>query len=448
MIGFTLMTVLAACSGAAPTGLGGSAQATSESNLKVAPTAVWLSVGETAKLTAWLSTGERSDDGTSVFIWTSSDPGVVRISETGELTAIGSGRATISVSAEGPGQVGPYVRESASTVTVTDAAQEALIFKILGIPSTVAETWPTLEHTAEYDSIFAYWGDHHWEVGGGVWERTYYDRGLAWYAAWARTGDAKYLERGNIDVMAYRDDYVLPHDGAATPKWVFPEGLAIHYILTGDPASAMAIAKMADAMVRFKWLDTMTDPDFQWVDGRTQGRAVLVQLFAYLIDAPAIRDWKYETDRGIQAILDWHEMNGGDGAWEMASYCGGQAHFQVSHALLEVLIRYYDLIDPRQDIPPVVKKSLDYIWQDWDPQARAFAYMDRECEGVGNTDPATDLDLLMVWPFGWYYTLSGDPLYKQHGDDVFEGGLTGTWWSGTKQFNQSFMRSYRYPFYR
>ena len=448
MISFTVVALLAACSGTAPTGVEGSAKATSEPDLMVAPNAVWLSVGESAKLIAWLPSGERSDDGASVFEWSTSDPAVVQISASGELKAVGRGTATISVSAEGPGRVGPYVRERATSVTVTDEAQEALIYKILGIPASVAETWPSLAYTAEYDSVFAKWGEHHWERGAGVWERTYYDRGLAWYAAWARTGDAKYLERGHTDVTAYRDDYVLKNDGAATPKWVFPEGLAIHYILTGDSVSALAVAKMADAMVRFKWLDTMTDPDFRWVDGRTQGRAVLVQLIAYLIDAPPIRDWKYETDRGIQAILDWHTMNGDNGAWKMASYCGGQAHFQVSHALLEVLIRYYDLVDPRQEIPPVVKKSLDYIWQDWNPDARAFAYMDIECEGVGTTEPATDLDLLMVWPFGWYYKWSGDDLYRQHGDEVFEGGLAVTWWSGTKQFNQSFMRSYRYPFYR
>jgi len=443
MVSITLLALLVSCS-SPPTGLeGGSAQSSSVQPLSVAPTSVWLSIGGTSQLTAWLASGVRSDDpGSTAFQWTSSDPSVIEVSSTGVLTAVGRGTATISVSSA------PYVRENATTVTVTTAEQEALVFKILGVPASIADTWRSLPNTAAYDSVFSEYGEYHWERGGGVWERTYYDRGLAWYAAWARTGNTEYLERGHTDVTAYRDGYVMPHDGGATPKWVFPEGLAIHYILTGDSTSALAIAKMADVMVRVGWLDTMTDPEYRWVDGRTQGRAVLVQLIAYLIDAPPLRDFRYETDRGIQAILDWHTMNGNNGAWKMASYCGGQAHFQVSHALLEVLIRYYDLVDPREDIPPVVRKSLDYIWQDWDPGARAFSYMDKHCEGVGTTDPATDLDLLMVWPFGWYYQQSGDALYKQHGDDVFEAGLEITWWGGTKQFNQSFMRSYRYPYYR
>jgi hypothetical protein len=271
---------------------------------------------------------------------------------------------------------------------------------------------------------------------------------LAWYAAWARTGYAGYLERGHADVTAYRDEYVLAHDGAATPKWIFPEGLAIHYVLTGDTLSALAIAKMADTMVRVGWLDTMSDPDLEWKDGRIQGRSVLVQLIAFLIDAPALRDWRSETDRGVQAIIDWYEWSGGEGSWNMASYCGGQANFQVSHALLEVLIRYYDLVEPRDDIPVVVRESLDYMWNYWDADAQAFAYMTQACESAGTTDPAKDLDLLIVWPFGWYYHVSGDPLYQIRGDQVFEGGLVNTWWGGSKQFNQSFMRSYRYPFYR
>lgn len=446
MICTTIVALMLGCS-APPTGVDGFAQTSSQQELMVAPTSVWLSTGGTTRLTAWLTTGERSDEpGTIAFRWTSSDPAVVTVSGDGVLSAVGQGTATISVIAEGPGQVSPYVRERATQVTVTSSEQEAMVYKILGIPANAVDSWPSLAYTSVYDSLFSQWGEHHWDHSGGEWQWTYYDRGLAWYAAWARTGDSKYLERGHTDVTAYRDNYVLPNNGAVAPKWVFPEGLAIHYILTGDSLSALAIAKMADRMVYAGWLDTMTDPDFKWVDGRAQGRSVLVQLIADLIQAPPLRDWRYETDRGIQAILDWHEMNGNNGAWKMASYCGGQAHFQVSHALLEVLIRYYDLVEPREDIPPVVRKSLDYIWQDWDPDARAFDYMDIACD-VGTTDPATDLDLLMVWPFGWYYQVSGDALYRQLGDEVFEAGLEITWW-GSKQFNQSFMRSYRYPFYR
>ena len=449
MISLSLLVLLSSCS-PAPTGPDGSASASSVPEITVAPTSVWLSVGGTAQLSARLASGEISNDGGDMtFTWTSSDPGVVEISDSGLLRAVGRGTATISVAANKPGQrVGQFRKERATVVTVTTQEQEALVYSILGIPATAADNWSGLAFTPAYDSVFGKYGDYHWEDSGGTWERTYYDRGLTWYAAWARTGFAGYLERGHTDVTAYRDEYVLAHDGAATPKWVFPEGLAIHYVLTGDTLSALAIAKMARTMSSAGWLDNMSDPDLEWKDGRIQGRAVLVQLIAYLINAPPILDWKSETDRGIQAILDWYEWSGGQGSWNMASYCGGQANFQVSHALLEVLIRYYDLVEPREEIPVVVRESLEYMWQYWDPDARAFDYMTQPCDGVGSTDPATDLDLLIVWPFGWYYHLSGDPLFRIQGDQVFEGGLANTWWGGFKQFNQSFMRSYRYPFYR
>lgn len=449
MISIGLLVLLTSCS-SPPTGPGGSAQVASEPAITVSPTGVWLSIGETAQLSARLATGEVSDDNENVtFTWTSSDPAVVEVSTGGQLRGVGRGTATISVSADEPGNNGgQYRKESASFVTVTTEEQEALVYKLLSLPATAAEAWPGLAFTSQYDAIFTEYGDHHWASSGGIWEKTYYDRGLAWYAAWARTGNAEYLQRGHTDVTAYRDEYVLPNDGAATPRWIFPEGLAIHYVLTGDTLSALAIAKMADTMVRVGWMDTMTDPDLPWKDGRIQGRSVFLQLIAYLIDAPELRDWKYEMERGVQALLDWHEWSGGEGAWNMSTYCGGQAHFMVSHAILEVLIRYYDLVEPREDIPPVIRKSLDYMWQYWDPEARALDYMTEVCPSEGTTDPAPDLDLLIVWPWGWYYQFSGEELYRIQGDEIFMGGLAGAWFSGTKQFNQSFMRSYRYPFYR
>lgn len=453
MLALTVLTVLIACSGA-PTGLGFQSENPNgvliEDVLYVSPTSVWLSPGDSVRLSVSLSIPGESSAGVT-YAWATSDPSVAVVSKDGVVTGVGMGSATIGVEANVPGKsVGEYRRQKATLVTVTTEEQEIAISRIFGIPPSTTQTSPTLSSFAgDYESIFQRYGDSHWGKSAGSWEHTYYDRGLAWYAAWWRTGNSLYIERGHKDILAYRDEYVLVHDGHVPPRWVFPEGLAVHYLLTGDSRSLEAIAKMADRMVEVGWHTTMTDPDFEYVDGRAQGRAVLALLIADILEAPGSRDWRSELDKGIQALIDWYAASGQDGSWTMAAYCGGQAHFQVSHAVLEALIRYHDLVNPRNEIPPIVGNSLNYMWNHrWYPEERAFSYLDTECSGTDSLNPATDLNLLIVWPFGWYYRVSGDESFRSRGDEIYASGLESTWFDGYKQFNQSFMRSYRYLSYR
>jgi hypothetical protein len=438
MFSLTVIGLLAACI-SQPLSPETSQLPAQDEGVHVAPANVWLSVGQTQQVVAWVSGSESSSD-SIVYTWSSSDETIVEIDDSGVLYAKKSGIAKIGVRADKPGRrIGQ--RNEAVTVTVTDNTQESTVGRILGVPDLQA-TWSSLPFSSAYDAVFTSWGDTHWDRTAGQWEYTYYDRALVWYAAWWRTGDAMYLERGHTDAIAYRDNYVIANGGNVAPRWVLPEGLAIHYILTGDQASADAVASMAKRMSDAGWLDNMLTTDYQ--DGRIQGRAVLAQLIAAEIDAPALANWDAELSRGIESLLGWYSAAGSDGSWEMNQYCDGQAHFQVSHGILEVLIRYHDLVSADSRIPEVVGKSLDYMWEWWDPSARAFSYNTTDC-GVGGLDPAPDLNMLILWPYGWYYQLTGNDVYRQRGDDILEGGLAGTFWSGHKQFNQSFMRSWRYP---
>ncbi len=437
MFTLTLLSLIGACVGQP---LGPDEGQQSE-NLNVSPRTVWLSVGDSQTVVAWL-TGPEADGDTITYSWVSSDPGVVEVGADGVLHAKRNGSAKIDVMADKPGKRVGH-RKNAVTVTVTDTQQEASIARILGVPSLV-DRWNDLPFTHTYDSVFEQWGETHWGRSAGQWEYTYYDRALAWYAAWWRTGDAKYLERGHTDVKAYRDDYVLPNDGHATPKWVFTEGLAIHYLLTGDEASKTAIDLMARWMVQAGWLDNMMTTQYQ--DGRIQGRTVMAQLVALEVTGNAL--FRERLDTGVDNLLEWYNQAGGDGSWDMKSYCDGQANFQVAHAILDVLQRYYDLVNPDPRIPPVVKNSLDRMWLFWNPGA-GFNYIgdpaEDPCPGVGSTAASKDLNLLIVPAFAWYYEYSGDATYLNRADEIWDTGLVTTFWSGSKQFNQSFMRSWRYP---
>jgi len=438
MVPFACLTILASCM-SPPLGPQES-QATDDGSLHVAPATVWISVGEEKQLLYWVD-GSEADSVDWTF--TSSDPAIAAVTEDGRVNAKGPGKVKISVSADVRGngkKVGHHKRDDAVVVTVTDAAQEASIGMLLGV-ANLADTWQTLPYTRLYDSIFAKWSEEHWNESGGNWGATYYDRGLGWYAAWWRTGDAKYLERADIDIVAYRDEYILPNSGGVPPRWSNPEGLALHYLVTGDEQSREALAQLADVQAR-TWLDNMMTTQYQ--DGRIQGRTVLTVLMADLVDARPIRDWAADTRFGVDELIKWYEASGSDGSWDMKSYCNGQANFQVAHALLEALIRYYDLVEPDPRIPPIVKASLDYMWEWWRADDRALTYLTVACDN-GGANPAPDVNLLSVPPFGWYYQYSGDETYRTRGDALFLGGLWRTFWSGNKQFNQSVMRSWRYP---
>lgn len=446
MMSTALVAMLAACISSP---LSPEEQASNAPGVAVAPATVWLSEGDSRALTAWL-TDEAEADAEVAFAWSSSNAGVVEVDADGVIRARGQGTAEISVSA------GSHRNDRAVTVTVTSDSQEAEIATIFGVPR-LESSWPRLAYTPRYDELFEKHAGDHYERNGGQWEFTYYDRGLAWYAAWWRTGDARYLAWAEDDVEAYRDDYVLANNGRATPKWVFPEGLAIHYVLTGDAKSREAIVKMADHMENAGWLDNTMETKYR--DGRIQGRAILVQIMAHLVTGE--QAYADRAGRGVEKLVEWYESSGSNGSWDHptrtdVSYCGGMATFQVAHAILESMIRYHDLINPDPRIVPIVTESLDYSWDYWVP-GEGFAYIQPpesfaggvfECERSGSSKPAKDVSLLIATTFGDAYRLTGAERFRTRGDEVFEYGLSGEiFMNGYKQFNQSFMRSYRYPFY-
>lgn len=455
MVSTCLLILAAACisSPAEPQEQQGSSGGSSNGDLVVSPATVWLWPGDSRQLGAQVFEDGLAVDGVS-FSWSSSNPNVVDVDANGKVHGKGTGSAKIQATGKG--------RNGSATVTVVSDEKEAALAAIFGLPR-LESVWPSLAYSPRYDELFEKHGDEHFARTGGQWEFTYYDRGLAWYAAWWRTGNPEYIERGHADVLDYRDDYVLANDGRATPKWVFSEGLAIHHLLTGDPKSLEAIVKMADHMNHAGWIDNTMETRYR--DGRIQGRAVLVQIIASLLTGDA--RFQDRAARGVDNMVAWYESSGSNGSWDHPtrtdiSYCGGMATFQIAHAILEALIRYHDLIEPDPRVVPIVEAALDYSWNFWEP-GEGFAYIQPpetwlathdlatdvfSCEGSGSSQPSKDVSLLIATTFAEAYRLTGEERFLTRGDEVLEYGLSGAiFMNGYKQFNQSFMRSYRYLYF-
>jgi hypothetical protein len=117
------------------------------------------------------------------------------------------------------------------------------------------------------------------------------------------------------------------------------------------------------------------------------------------------------------------------------------------------LIFYFKFVDPDVRILPAVKLNVDYVDANlWLSDIDGFAYQEGysiTTDGQsGDRSPTPDLTLMYPDIWGWVYQQTGLAAYKTRGDHLFTIGVPTIYPFGTKQYNQAFMASYRYPAYR
>ncbi len=268
-------------------------------------------------------------------------------------------------------------------------------------------------------------------------------------AAAVRTGDPEYWRRGTIDAVAYRQQYVEPANYVMQPHQAQLEGLAIHYLLTGDEASRYAIAKVATnfADIWTPVLDcTNCSGGGSYVEGRIQARTLQAHYLSWMIDAvgDSPRNWLSLMATDVTKILSTQQP---DGSYRFAEWEGAHCNYMTG-LMHDIMIKYYTYVQADARIPPALKKTLDWMWAtQWVASTQAFKYLS-DPTSTGGPDPAPDLNLLVVTGYGWYYQYSRDATYKTEADAIFAGGINGADISLYKQFNQNYTSAYRYLFYR
>lgn len=308
----------------------------------------------------------------------------------------------------------------------------------------------------KYEQEFRTNDERQWAANGPAWaEMNYYDRAAIYYAWYARTGDLKYLTRANAIAVDYRTHYLEGNNYAIQPHWSMLDGVALHYLVTGDEASRTAVGKVADLFVGLGYRNNIGVRTA--TDNRVQARYIVALLLADQIRAPSVgigapvgvpggHDWKAELRRALPLILSTQDD---DGAWRPAcSKTKPVTHPFTTGLLTDALARYHDLFEPDPRIPVAVKRTADYLWaHDWMPTEKAFRYIGGPCEGEGSPAPAPDLNNLIVNTYAWTYKQGRDVTYRQHADEIFAGAVAGAWLSPTKQFNQVYASAYRYEAY-
>jgi hypothetical protein len=324
---------------------------------------------------------------------------------------------------------------------------------LVGPTRTVSEASRATPAIRKFDADFADAADRHWRENGPKWEENYYDRALVYYAAWVRTANPEYWRRGTLMAAAYRRDYLEANKYGATPHWAQLDGVALHYLLTGDEASRRAVGEVAQRFAFPYYMDNLQDPTAE-MENRMQARVLTSFVLANGLDAPVSdtygthgRSWATLARAALTKIL---ASQASDGAYRFTranNQCGYNKPFMVG-ILNDALIRYYARFERDPRIPPAVRRSLDYMWaKNWLPRERAFVYIEGQCHGDG-PGAVADLNNLMVNGFAWYAHQSGNAVYRERADRIFEGAVAAGSLAGSKQFNQQYTNAYNYLGYR
>ena len=409
-------------------------------------TADTLLVGETVQLSAnFTSPGKKVRTTT----WSSSNAAAT-VSSQGLVTGVAGGTATIVATDGRSADSARVLVLSSSTAPAPAPAPStggAAVFGLMGSVPSVAAVEGLGGAFARYEQDFRVVGDQRWATDGTWYDpANYYDRAMINYVWWARTGNATYLDRANALALNYRKNYLEARGFPLDPWWLMLDGIALHYLVTGDAASLTAISKMADRIAASGYVNDIGSVGA--TDNRDQARVLMTFVLAHHLKAPSAagNSWAASARAALTKIL---ATQSADGAYRMtgANQCGYNKPFMVG-LLNDAMSRYHGLVEADSRIVPAIKKSLDYMWaNDWLSADQAFVYLGGPCGSDGRW-AAADLNNLISSGFGFVYRQTGDGTYRTRGDAVFVGGVNGGWLGSAKHFNQAYTSSYRYLAYR
>lgn len=289
---------------------------------------------------------------------------------------------------------------------------------------------------------------------------TYYDRQRVYFQIADYTGDPMANACAQQAEAIYRDEYGDPNDFHLPAYWVFPDGLWMDWLRTGDQTSKDALLALAlnAAYADAYPTDGNGDPDWstQHQDkSREMAYILRLKLLARrvgwqdftlpLTDSDFPGAWS--IDRHVELLFRYFGEWFGCGSVPCAS-AEYMRPFMVALASEALIAWFEETGDSR--VLPALTQAADAMWAHcWLPAAQAFMYTDR-ATSTGGMEPAPDLNLLIAPVFAWIYKQTGDASYQVRGDQVFASGVEQACLSCNygKQFNQNYRWSFSYVAWR
>jgi len=231
--------------------------------------------------------------------------------------------------------------------------------------------------------------------------------------------------------VGYIENVYKPYAMSGATGWrVFPHGLYQDYLRNNDATSKDAAIALATVSSFAK----VGGGVIYGVNGMFRESAYLIHAYriAGLLGSPNPKLYARAVDFVLGAIDQ-----------EFVSNSDPYQKPFMTGLLMEALIQYYEESkDPR--VPPAIKAAVDGLWdRAWIPGKKAFYY-----ESTAPATAAPDVNMLIAPAYAWIYKLTGDTVYQQRGDLIFQGAVEGAWLDQGKQFNQSYRWSFDYVNWR
>jgi hypothetical protein len=279
---------------------------------------------------------------------------------------------------------------------------------------------------------------------------TYYDAQRVFYQIADYTGETSpWYDYAEIAEALYEDGYCARHDYRTAGWQRFPHGLYEDWRRTGDENSRHSVQRLRDAPA-FSNIEVGNHAR-KWRQARYSREiayAIHAQLLAERTGAPRQR-------HRLEALVDTalHHLH----IWRTGDFEVRDERWRFRQPFMfgltgEALIAYYQASEaakrPDKRIPPALAQTADWFWDNlW--EGEAFAYVDRDLNGVGRRRPAPDLNLLIAPVYAWLYYETGELRHRERADAIFAGGVRQACLKcSAKIFNQNYRWSFDYVAWR
>ncbi|MDQ6734512.1 MAG: hypothetical protein M3Z35_10460 [Nitrospirota bacterium] len=262
----------------------------------------------------------------------------------------------------------------------------------------------------------------------------YYDAARVFYQIADYTGGVKWSRCAEHAVKAYRDGYLKPNQFKAAGWMIFPHGLLMHYERTGDASSKEALIGMA---TNAAFAHHEVDPYMVRIDG---SREVAYNIESKLLAEAVGYNDRAEVQRLVGLAMGHYDQ------WFISRTAEYVRPFMAALTAEALILWHEKTHDPK--VLPLLKTGADWMWDHmWVSGIDAFKYTDKQMSH-GGTEPAPDLNLLIVPLYGWLYKMTGDDKYCERGDKIFAAGVLGAQLNDPKHFNQNYRWSFDYVKWR
>ena len=271
----------------------------------------------------------------------------------------------------------------------------------------------------------------------------YYDGERVFYQIEDYTKQKKW-ETCALNAQAnYRDQYVMaPKTPGAVPAWrVFPDGIYMNYLRTGDATSKAAVHALAtNAAGARLWT---------WHVPTSLIREATYMLTANRLDTKLGNDRSRQTQQMVSVVLGQIDQITSGEATLNQPFMDGLA--------AEALIHYYE--DGHQDdvrIPAAIQKLADWLWANawYQNKGGGFFYYNAYQASIGmpQNEGLRNLNLMIAPMYAWLFKTTGNPKYQSEGDQIFSSGVefdpAGTLGWSAKNFMQQYRWSFDYVTWR